>query len=127
MGLLPWLLLEQKQPRGRLRRKPNVGRQKQRWNVACALLLRHKKWEVSYFGNPLIPKDRLGIRSEPFALRNLSEADEAASPVMGVYHIAFGPKPIDDEGFDEFCNRWAELLAKAAKGQLRYPRSLPLR
>lgn len=85
------------------------------------------RWrEVSYFGNPLIPKDRLAIKFEPFALRNLSDADEAAAPIMGVYQIAYGPKPIDDEDFDEFCNRWAERLAKAANGQLRGPRNLPL-
>ena len=85
------------------------------------------RWrEVSYFGNPLIPKDRLAIKFEPFALRNLSDADEAAAPIMGVYQIAYGPKPIDDEDFDEFCNRWAERLAKAANGQLTHPRVLPL-
>ena len=85
------------------------------------------RWrEVSYFGNPLIPKDRLRIEFEPFALKSLSDADEAASPVMGVYQIAFGPKPIDDEDFEEFCNRWAELLAKAANGELRHPPFLPL-
>jgi hypothetical protein len=85
------------------------------------------RWrEVSYFVNPLIPRDRLGIECEPFALKNLSDADEAASPTMGVYQIAYGPKPIDDENFDEFCSRWAERLAKAANGQLRRPRVLPL-
>lgn len=86
------------------------------------------RWrEVSYFVSPLVPKDQLGIKFEPFALKNLSDADEAASPGMGVYEIAFGPKPIDDEDFDEFFNRWAKLLAKAAKGQLEHPRVLPLR
>lgn len=85
------------------------------------------RWrEVSYFGNPSIPKDELNIKFEPFALKDFAEADKAASLTIGLYQIAFGPKPIDDEGFDDFCNRWAGLLAKAANGQLSYPRILPL-
>lgn len=75
----------------------------------------------------LLPKNGLGIKYEPFALTSLSDADKAASPVIGVYQIAEGPKPIDDEDFDEFCNRWADLSAKAAKGQLEHPRVLPLK
>lgn len=86
------------------------------------------RWrEVSYFGNPLVPKARLGIEFEPFALRSLSDADEAVSPVMGVYQVAFGPVAIDEEDFDAFCDRWAGLLAKAAQGRLEHPRVLPLR
>lgn len=85
------------------------------------------RWrEVSYFGNPLIPKDKLNIEFEPFALKNFAEADKAASPTIGSYQIAFGPKSIDDEDFDDFCDRWADILAKAANGQLSHPRTLPL-
>ena len=85
------------------------------------------RWrEVSYFGNPLIPKDRLNIKFEPFALEDFTEADKAASPIIGLHQIAFGPKPIDDEDFDDFCDRWADRLAKAVNGQLSYPRILPL-
>jgi serine/threonine-protein kinase len=85
------------------------------------------RWrEVSYFGNPLIPKDKLNIEFEPFGLTNCAGADRAASQTIGKYQIAFGPKPIDDEDFDDFCNRWADILAKAANGQLSYPRTLPL-
>jgi serine/threonine-protein kinase len=86
------------------------------------------RWrEVSYYGNPLIPKDKLNIECEPCALKSLTEADEAASPTSnGRFLIAFGPKPIDDEDFDNFCNRWADILAKAANGQLSHPRTLPL-
>ncbi len=85
------------------------------------------RWrEVSYMGSPLIPKDQLGIKFEPFALKSFAEADKAASPTIGLYQIAFGPKPIDDEDFDEFCDRWADLLAKGAEGKLSHPRQLPL-
>ena len=79
------------------------------------------RWrEVSYFSI-------LGeIRCQPFALRKLSDADLAASNVMGAYQIAQGPKVIDDEGFEDFCQRWAELLATAARASLVHPRRLPL-
>jgi len=82
------------------------------------------RWrEVSYFTNP----NRLNLKDfEPFALEDLTEADGAASPTIGVYQIAFGPKLIDDEAFDDFCDRWSDILAKAANGQLSYPRTLPL-
>jgi len=85
------------------------------------------RWrEVSYFGSPLIPKKKLDIEYEPFALRNINAAVEAVLPIMDIYQIAFGPKPIDDEDFETFCDRWSDLLAKAAKGQLCHPRQLPL-
>ncbi len=86
------------------------------------------RWrEVSYFGNPLIPKEKLKIKFEPFALDDFKKADKAVSTsAMSSYQIAFGPKPIDDEDFDDFCNRWADILAKAANGQLSQPRKLPL-
>ena len=82
------------------------------------------RWrEVSYFVNSIYGT---GQGNEPFASPEISKADKAASPGLSAYQIAFGPKPIDDEDFDEFCNRWGELLAKATKGQLTHPRVLPL-
>jgi len=79
------------------------------------------RWrEVSYFSI-------MGtVRCQPFALRNLSDADLAASNIMGAYQIAYGPKVVDDEGFEDFCQRWAELLATAARASLIHPRRLPL-
>jgi serine/threonine-protein kinase len=87
----------------------------------------YRWYEVSYFVNPL--SGRVNPGNEPFALleTHLREADEAASPVMGLFQIAFGPEPIDGEHSVHFTDRWAGLLAKAAKGELGRPRSLPLR
>jgi hypothetical protein len=51
----------------------------------------------------------------------------AASNVAGLVNIAFGPHAIDDEKEDDFHHRWIWLLAKAAEGQLGYPRNLPIK
>jgi serine/threonine-protein kinase len=84
------------------------------------------RWrEVSYFATP-IKRYQYGIKCQPFALKKMSDADEAASPGLNVYQIAFGPKVIDDEGFDDFCQRWAERLATSVRGQLKDPQRLPL-
>ncbi len=85
------------------------------------------RWrEVSYFVNPFIPKEELKVKFEPHLLRKYADADEAASQTSSSYQIAFGPKSIDDEDFDDFCNRWADILAKAANGKRSRPRILPL-
>jgi hypothetical protein len=86
----------------------------------------YRWYEVSYFVNT-IWSERPRPEFEPFALTdNAPHADEAAAPGIGRFQIAWGPKTIDDEDAEDFCNRWAELLAKAAKGEIAHPRSLPL-
>lgn len=84
------------------------------------------RWrEVSYWQNPLLQTeaDQVG----PLAL-DFAEADAAASPSMTAhFQIAYGPKPIDYECQDGFFRHWAGLLDEAAKGELKPPRSYPLR
>lgn len=63
---------------------------------------------------------------QPFATSDYRSADIAASKVMGLVNIAFGPDPIDDEKEDDFHSRWVWLLAKAAASELRRPRSMPI-
>ncbi len=67
-----------------------------------------------------------GNKPQPFATWDLRSADIAASNVMGLVNIAFGPEPIDDEKEDDFHSRWIWLLAKAAANELRQPRSMPI-
>lgn len=82
------------------------------------------RWrEVSYFFSQLMPPQN---QYEPFAITNPKEADDAAAQIMGIHQIAFGPRPIDDENFEKFCERWSDLLAKAVNGKLSHPRRLPL-
>lgn len=87
------------------------------------------RWhEVSYFVNPLARSERMRHEFAPFALTDdLRHADEAAAPVLGTFQFAWGPQAVDDEDADAFFDRWAGLLARAAKGELSYPRQLPLR
>ncbi len=81
----------------------------------------YRWYEISYFA--------LGSRlqsSGPFAIDNPREADLASGPAMHVYAEAWGPTPIDDENAAAFCDRWAAVLARASRGQLRHPSRLPL-
>jgi hypothetical protein len=86
------------------------------------------RWhEVSYFVNPMARSARGQHECAPFALTDdVQHADEATGPALTIYCKAWGPEPIDDENAEAFCDRWAALLAKAAQGQLTYPRTLPL-
>lgn len=83
------------------------------------------RWqEVSYFSIGASRRTRHDFA--PFALTNIDDIDIVAGPAMHVYSVAFGPCPIDGEEIDGFCDRWAELLARAVNGRLEHPRRLPL-
>lgn len=83
----------------------------------------YRWWEVMYMTNPLL---RGGREYEPYAIDNLADADSAAAPAGGKVQLGARPHLIDDENVDDFCERWADLLAQAYRGQLRRPSSLPL-
>jgi hypothetical protein len=74
------------------------------------------------------PLLRVQHKFQPFGV-DVSEYREAAQALggrgIGIFQLAAKPQPIDDEQLDEFCKRWAELLAKAYSGELSHPRSLP--
>jgi serine/threonine protein kinase len=93
------------------------------WYTDMGLKEGYRWWEISYMG------DRSYRRHDfqPFAVSSLSYADNAAAPT-GVKDIQFAtkPSPIDDEDLDSFCERWADILAKASKGELRTPGVLPI-
>jgi eukaryotic-like serine/threonine-protein kinase len=80
-------------------------------------------WEVTYMTHPLKPRS---TKYEPFAVYDLFQADRAAVPYMDVIQFGSKPKPIDDDAQDDFFNRWVNLLAKAARGELRSPSRLPI-
>lgn len=80
-------------------------------------------WEVTYMTQPLILNHQ---KFEPYAVDDLSLADQAASPIIGNIQLGANPKLVDDEAIEDFCDRWANILAKAATGELRYPLRLPL-
>jgi serine/threonine-protein kinase len=66
---------------------------------------------------------------EPFRVDTMNYSDAARAfggQGIGAFQLAAKPIPIDDEHLDTFCNRWAELLAKAYSGELSRPRTLPL-
>ena len=79
-------------------------------------------WEVTYMTSSISRHPDF----QPYAVDDLSIADRAASRVMDIVQFGAKPKLVDDEAADEFCDRWAGLLAKAAKGELQHPSRLPL-
>ena len=83
----------------------------------------YRWYEVCYMLNPFSRKQRL---DQPFALHPGKEADFAASPGLVEYQFGAKPKPVDDEDFEAFCDRWMSLLADAAVGKLQQPSRLPL-
>ena len=63
----------------------------------------------------------------PHALRaHDRELDVALSTTMGMANFAVGPWPIDGEDEDAFIDRWIWIFARAAKGVLDRPGSLPV-
>lgn len=81
------------------------------------------RWkEVGYMLNPLVGRPQ---RYEPSS-QDEAHADEAAGPAMGMFQIAYGPTPIDDEDANKFYDRWAGRLAKASQRELCRPSQLPL-
>ena len=70
---------------------------------------------------------------EPFSgryglieLTSEKDVDFAISNVMHSFHVAYGPKLIDDEDESDFHDRYLRLLARAANGQLSFPSSMPI-
>jgi eukaryotic-like serine/threonine-protein kinase len=80
-------------------------------------------WEVPYYS--LSPR-KGAIPFEPHAVTNIRDADLAASVISHTIAFAAKPRTIDDEDSDDFCDRWADILARAYHGQLRMPSHLPL-
>ncbi len=89
------------------------------WYMKLPASSEYRWYEVSYWS-------WRGNNYQPFATSDLRSADIAASNVMGLVNIAFGPDPIDDEKEDDFHARWIWLLAKTAANELRHPRSMPI-
>lgn len=99
------------------------------WSASLWYAKHHRagdyRWrEASYFSTPFQTQRPV---MEPYALSNAKRADEAmSSKIMGIDQVAWGPKTIDDEDSTAFINRWVNIFAKAARGNLQHPTHLPL-
>jgi hypothetical protein len=90
------------------------------WYAQLPNTAEYRWYEMSYFR-------ALSRENEaPYAITDPGQADSAAWSGMQTIQIAWGSEAIDDENLDEFCERWAALLANGVKG-LTYPSGLPLR
>lgn len=98
------------------------------WSSSLWYAKRHEnddyRWrEASYFSSPFSRERR---NFQPYFIDIPSDADIAHSNIMGAHQVAWGPRPIDDEDSDEFFERWMDLFARAAQGNLSHPSRLPL-
>lgn len=79
-------------------------------------------YEVAFFSLAPARKDA------PFGLDGYeADIDLALGNVMHTVNVAYGPCPIDGEDEESFMNRWIELVAKAATGELSTPSYMPIR
>jgi eukaryotic-like serine/threonine-protein kinase len=102
--------------------KPN-----NKWGASLWYMRRHPnndyRWyEVSYMSTPFTKNPP---SYEPFELKNVMYADEAAAPIMSIYQLAHEPELIDDENEEEFLERWLKRFVLAYNGQLQHPSHLP--
>jgi hypothetical protein len=79
----------------------------------------YRWWEVGYMRGPRAARRNGEIIAFPFAIEDPHLLDGLQ---YGVYELAYNPRPIDGEHFEEFYLRWSNWLAEvAAEGQLRPP------
>ncbi|WP_334150171.1 hypothetical protein [Hyphomicrobium sp.] len=86
----------------------------------------YRWYEIAFYTSAL-SRNR-GQRDEPYALE-IHEKDlfQALSPAMHTVSVAYGPLAIDGEDEAKFTERWLDLIAKAAAGQLGRPHAMPMR
>jgi len=88
------------------------------WYVKQSAASDFRWYEAGYFG--------LDQRLHPYSANGYREADFVASRINSGVNYAWGPKPIDGEDEADFHERYLWLFAKAAKGELRQPNSMPI-
>lgn len=85
----------------------------------------HYRWWEVCFMQILANKPRFSEFS-PFAIGDMHlVVNTDILEVFGL-QLAAKPKLADDENIEEFCERWANLLARAYNGKLARPRYLPM-
>lgn len=92
------------------------------WYARLPACQNYRWYEVSYV------RTDTPIGQMPVQCVHHREADLAiAGTVINSYGLAFGPQPIDDESEEPFQQRWIDLFALAAAGQLRHPAQFPVK
>lgn len=67
-------------------------------------------------------------KDEPFGLEGYhADIDLACGNITHATNVAYGPLSIDSEDEEEFIQRWLNLVAKAAIGELKAPDTMPIR
>lgn len=106
-----------------------VGRSANLWFGKMAADESYRWWEAAYMHGSKLKDRRSNHPMEPFSIGDGHThtgyrwgLDQLR---FGNYELAYNPKPIDGEYFDDFCARWTNWLAKVALRQLTKPKTLP--
>ncbi len=94
----------------------------------------YRWWEVGFYYSPSTPeqnrKDSFGHpQPEPWGATATWDyqfrSESLGAFGWGYFRLAYNPRPIDGDAFDEFCERWADWLALAALNQLPDAKDFP--
>ncbi|MEU7162425.1 serine/threonine-protein kinase [Streptomyces chrestomyceticus] len=95
------------------------------WYADAQAKDQYQWFETAFMDSPLIQSRRPIV---PFAQSPDQEARKALSPIVGTpLEPAWPFTPLTTGELDEFLDRWATWLARAASGQLTFPSQLPER
>jgi serine/threonine-protein kinase len=81
-------------------------------------------FETAFMVTPMVPERGL---LNPFALPPGDEAAQAVEPAMGTRQVAWPFTRLDLGDLEEFVDRWAGWLGKAASNALHHPMQMPER
>jgi serine/threonine-protein kinase len=81
-------------------------------------------FETAFMTTGLVSSSR---SQAPFGLGPGAEAGRALAPIMDVTQCAWPFTKLEDDGIDEFIDRWIAWFAIAAQGQLQHPTHMPER
>ncbi|MFC8277680.1 serine/threonine-protein kinase [Streptomyces sp. NPDC057271] len=100
------------------------GRSHSLWYADAQTEDQYQWFETAFMSTPFRP---VAETTKPFALNPHHESRTAISPTLGMHQVAWPFTPLVIGDLDEFIDRWADWLARAANGQLAHPSNMPER
>ncbi|QIB49571.1 serine/threonine-protein kinase [Streptomyces aureoverticillatus] len=101
-----------------------TGRSHSLWYADAQTEAEYRWFETAFMNSPLRP---VASPMAPFALDPDDKSRGAVSPILGLQQVAWPFIPLVIGDLDEFIDRWATWLARAANGRLAHPSQMPER